>query len=140
MARLVNQGRVNVKVRMLALALVQDLKQKDYLGEAMAVHAFVRDNIRYVRDVRGVETLHTAEQILDQRAGDCDDKTVLVAALLETIGHKTRLVAVGMTPGTYCHVYPEVNIRGRWYPVETTENWPFGEMRITPAARMEQNV
>jgi hypothetical protein len=140
MAALVRQGRENPAIRAQALALVSGLPQKDYLNECRRIHAFVLDAVRYVRDPRGVETLHTAEQLLQQRTGDCDDKSILAASLLETIGHKTRLVAIGLNPKGFCHVFPEVNVRGRWYPVETTEQWAFGEMRLTPAIRMEQPV
>lgn len=140
MAGLVRKGRENPDVRAQALALVYGLKQKDYINEARRVHAFVRDRIRYVRDPRGVETLHEADQLLRQKTGDCDDKSILAAALLETLGHPTRLVAVGLDRRGYCHVFPEVSIRGRWYPVETTEPWAFGEMRLTPVIRMEQPV
>lgn len=113
-------------IRQLAVDLTRGLKQKDYLSEAKAVHAFVRDKMRYVKDINGVETLHTPDVILHNRAGDCDDKTVLAAALLESLGHRTRLMAVGFEPGRFSHVLPEVLIRGRWYSVETTEPVPFG--------------
>ena len=126
MAKLVRQGRENPVIRAQALQLVSGLTQKDYLGEAKKIHAFVRDRVRYVRDPKGVETLHTAEQMLLQRQGDCDDKSILVAALLETIGHPTRLVAIGFNRG-YCHVFCEVQIKGTWYTVETTEPWAFGQ-------------
>lgn len=122
------------------MELVKPLKQKDYLGEATLIHAFVRDRVRYVRDPKGVETLHTAEQMLLQRQGDCDDKTVLVAAMLETIGHPTRIVAVGFAQG-YCHVFPEVQIKGTWYTVETTEPWQFGQsLKKKPLLRMVETV
>lgn len=74
-----------------------------------------------MRDIRGVETLHTPEVLLKQQAGDCDDKSVLLAALLESIGHVTRFVAVGFLPGVYSHVLVEVLLGGEWVPLETTE-------------------
>ncbi len=124
----------------MALQVVQAFKQKDYLSEAKAIHAFVRDHVRYVRDPYKVETLHTAEQILKQRQGDCDDKTILVGAVLQTIGHPVRIVAVGFDKG-FCHVYPEVNIRGKWYTVETTEPWAFGQgLTKKPLLRMVEIV
>ena len=140
MAKLVRQGRENGQVRQLALQLVKGLAQKDYLGEAKKIHEFVRDKIRYVRDPNKIEALHTVEQLLVQRQGDCDDKSILVAALLEAIGHKTRLVAIGFNRG-FCHVYPEVNIRGTWYAVETTEPWQFGKtLKKKPLLRMVETV
>lgn len=138
MAALVRHGKQQPEVRAQAQALVADLLQKDYRAEAERIHNFVRDEVRYTKDVRGIETLHTAPQLLRQRQGDCDDKTVLAASLLEAIGHKTRLVAVG-AGGVYRHVYPEVLIRGEWIAVETTEPWPLGKAPAMPM-RMVKNV
>lgn len=109
------------------MQLVQGLRQKDYLAEAKRVHQWVRDSIRYTRDIAGVETLHTADRLLIDRAGDCDDKSVLIGALLHSIGHQTRLVAVGFGPRGFSHVYPEALIGGRWWPMEATEPWGFGK-------------
>lgn len=123
------------------MRLVQHLPQKAYRAEAEAVHRYVRDHVRYVRDIRGVETLHPAPWLLSQRAGDCDDKSVLTAALCEAIGHKTRLVAVGFKPWSYQHVYPEVELAGRWVALETTEPWALGRVpRRKPLLRMVQTV
>lgn len=127
MAALIQQGSLNPVVRAHAVQLVQGLRQKDYLAEARSVHAWVRDAIRYTRDIAGVETLHTADRILTDRAGDCDDKSILIGALLHSIGHPIRLVAVGFGPRGYSHVYPETFIGGRWWPMEATEPWGFGK-------------
>lgn len=108
------------------------------MREAVRVHRFVRDFIRYTRDVRGVETLHTAPQILQQRQGDCDDKAVLIASMLESIGHETRFIAVGYG-GKFRHVYPEAKVRGKWVGLEATENWPAGRVAKMPM-RMVQEI
>lgn len=90
------------------------------------LHAFVRDAIRYVRDIRGVETLHTPERVLKQRAGDCDDKAMLLVALLESIGHTARFRAVGFLPGVFSHVLVDVMLGGEWVAAETTEPVELG--------------
>lgn len=132
MQRLTHEGKKSPLVRQVAVYLVQDLAQKDHLGEIRAVHSFVRDRIRYVRDIRGVETLHAADKILTDKQGDCDDKSILIASLLESLGYKTRFVAVGFHPPVkniagklkardYSHVLAEVFVYGNWIPLETTE-------------------
>jgi transglutaminase-like putative cysteine protease len=115
------QGKTLPAVRFKAVELTSGLQQKDYSGEARALHRFVRDSIRYVRDVTDVETLHTPDVTLAQGAGDCDDKAVLVAALLEAIGHPTRFVAVGPADNNFIHVFVESKIGPNWIPIETTE-------------------
>ena len=122
MSELVRMGRTALPVRIKAMELVRDLPQKAYLDEIRTVHKFVRDHIRYLKDVRAVETVTTAEKILELGQGDCDDKSVLTAALLESIGHPTRLVAVGCRANDYAHVLVETRVgANKWIPVETTE-------------------
>lgn len=128
MAKIVRKFRHHPTIREKALSLTRGLRQKNYTGEAKRIHEFVRDGIRYVKDVRGVETLqwpiHTLEYF---KQGDCDDKSMLVSSLLESVGHKTRFVAVGLRAGTFQHVFVQTKIGNRWWNVETTEPWPFGK-------------
>jgi transglutaminase-like putative cysteine protease len=121
MRLLVRSGKRALPVRMTALTVVQTQGQKDWAGEVRALYAFVRDQVRYVRDIRGVETLHTAEKLLEIRQGDCDDKSILLASLLEAIGHPTRFVAISLIPGKFSHVYVETKIRNSWIPLDATE-------------------
>lgn len=88
---------------------------------------YVRDNIRYVRDIRGVETLHDPVTLLKIGAGDCDDKSLLLASLLLSIGHKVRFVAVAFEPDQFSHVWLQVNCYGRWIDLEPTEPIQFGQ-------------
>lgn len=128
MSALVKSGKASGVVRQKALALTQGLRQKDRIGEIRALWSFVKNNIRYVRDINGVETIHTPEQILRQEAGDCDDKALLLCALLESIGHPTAFWAIGTTPGKLSHVLALTRMgpAGKWMPLETTENVEFG--------------
>lgn len=121
MRKLSQEGKKQLIIRNLALQLVEGLQQKDYLGEVEALTRFVRYGIRYVKDVDEIETLQTPQVTLQVGQGDCDDKVTLLSALLNSIGHKTRFVAVGFIPGIYSHVFLEVNVRGQWIPIETTE-------------------
>lgn len=126
MRRLVREGKKSPRVRQTAVELTRNLRQKDWRGEVVALHNFVRDRIRYVRDIKGVETLHTPDRVLENEQGDCDDKSLLLAALLESIGHPTRFIAVGFQPGKFSHVLVETKIGDKWIALETTENVPAG--------------
>jgi transglutaminase-like putative cysteine protease len=121
MSRFIKQYKKAPQIRELALKLTRHLRQKDFVAEVEAIHDFVQNRIRYTKDISGVETLQSPVQTLRIGAGDCDDKTMLVAALLESIGHRTRIRAIGFLPNTFCHVLPETRIGGRWFTVETTE-------------------
>lgn len=126
MGQLTKEGKKSLPVRQLALSLVKRNGQKDWVGEVRDLHAFVRDKIRYVRDIRGVETLQFADKTLEFGQGDCDDKSVLLASLLESIGHPTRFVAVAINSGEYEHVYPETKLGSKWVALETTEPVEMG--------------
>lgn len=126
MGRLVKEGKKTLVIRQTALSLVNGQRQKDWTEEVNRVFEFVRDKIRYVRDIRGVETLQTPDKTLEFGQGDCDDKSVLLASLLESIGHPTRFVAIGFKPGVFVHVYVETKIGTNWVSLETTEPVSMG--------------
>lgn len=137
MRRLVIQYKHAPQIRELALDLISQLRPKDWGGEIKAVFEFVRDQIRYSRDIRGMETLQIPPVTLDLSAGDCDDKSTLLAALLESIGHPTRFVAVGYTaPGAYSHVYVETKLGPRWVALDPTMPVAVGWSPRPPVARL----
>lgn len=96
-------------------------RPKDYLAEAICLHAFVRDHVRYVRDIESVETLQTPVQTLNVLAGDCDDKAMLLCALAGAIGFQTRFAAIGVRGEPFSHVMAQVLLedRGRYVNAET---------------------
>lgn len=104
-----------------ARELTAGLGAKNYYGEIRALHQFVRDSIRYVKDPLGVETIITPDKLLQIGQGDCDDKATLLASLLESIGHPARYVAVGFSPGDYSHVFVQTRAGAGWLNLETTE-------------------
>lgn len=88
----------------------------DDLDQVKKVFAWVKKNIRFMRDPYGQETVSTPERTLKQTFGDCDDITVLMGALLGSLGYRTRIVTVASHPHTeqFTHVYLEVMVRGRY--------------------------
>lgn len=133
MAKLARAGIKDQTIRNKAVELTTagflnglGLRQKDFTGEAQRLHAFVRDEIRYVKDTDGIELLHDAPTVLRVGAGDCDDKAILLASLLGSIGHPTRFIAVAFAPHQFSHVWLQVYLNGRWIDLEPTEPLPFG--------------
>lgn len=128
MSRMVKRFRKSIPLRHLALSVIKDLPgDKNFAGQAELLQNYVRNSIQYVKDIKGVETIQTPDYTLNIRAGDCDDQAVLLASLLESIGHPTRFVAIKIKPfGDYVHVFTETKAGTRWLAAETTENWPLG--------------
>jgi transglutaminase-like putative cysteine protease len=130
-ARLTASGAKDFYVRQKAIEIFRahGVPAKDRMGEVIALFEWVKRNIRYTRDIFRVELLHTARRMLELRAGDCDDMTILLGAMLLATGHPVRLALVGFRPDRphmYSHIYPEVNVRGRWLAIDATMPHPIG--------------
>lgn len=110
----------------------------NYLEEIKATYEWVRDNIRYVRDIRGVETLQLPPITLPRDispeygigAGDCDDHVILLATLLSAIGVKDlsmRLVRFSPDDIEWKHIYLVVKVKGVEYAMDAiVKNQDFG--------------
>lgn len=129
MRRLVNDYKTNPQIRQAAIAVAFLTPAQDELSEIESVFSFVRDHIRYTQDVYGVETLATPDKTLLLRVGDCDDMTVLLGAMLESIGYQTRFVVEGYHDfENFEHVYLEVYCprTGAWIALDATEQNAMG--------------
>jgi transglutaminase-like putative cysteine protease len=130
-ARMIRDGAKDFYVRQRAIQIfrVYRVPAKDRFGEVCSLFDWVRRNVRYTRDIFRVELLHTPRRMLELRAGDCDDMTILLGSMLLSTGHPVRLVLVGFRPRRphlYSHIYPEVLVRGRWLALDATMPRPIG--------------
>lgn len=130
-AGLIQDGAKDFYVRQKAIEVFRKyrVRPKDRAGEVRALFDWVRRNIRYTRDVFRTELLHSARRMLELRAGDCDDMSILLGAMLVSTGHPVRLVLAGFRPNrphAYSHIYPEVNLKGLWIPIDATIDRPMG--------------
>jgi hypothetical protein len=122
MRALVNAGKVQPELIHAAVSAIYLTPETDELAEVSAVFAAVRDGVRYVRDVCGVETLCDPLTTLRRRAGDCDDQSTLLAAMLEAVGYPTRFIVAGYSGPDFEHVYVQVYARGQWIDLDPTEH------------------
>jgi len=128
---LIREGAKDFYVRQKAIDILMEkqVKPKDYLAEMKALFEWVQQHIRYTKDTFQVEVLHSAKRLLELRAGDCDDMTILLGAMLEAIGHPVRLVLSGPNPlrqDLFTHIYLEVFHKDRWIPLDATMPNPMG--------------
>lgn len=99
MAAIIRKYRTDVTTlnwaRQLIVACgIKDLRQSKRAA-ITCLQNWVRDHIVYVYDPNGAELLQTPPQTLAIGTGDCDDKTLLLLAMLESIGLETELLGVG---------------------------------------------
>src|SRR5206468_8320697 len=130
-AQLIREGAKDFYVRQKAIEIFRayGARPKDRFGEICALFDWVRRNIRYTRDIFRVELLHTARRMLELRAGDCDDMTILLGSMLMATGHPVRLVLAGFRKDKrhgYSHIYLEVNLGGNWIALDATMERPLG--------------
>lgn len=124
MARLIREGSVDPRIVQAARALTRDCEARDDLCELESIFRAVkygdgrvpwlRKGMRYVADSYSFDTFNSVNATIEQCssgacAGDCDDQTILVAALCAALGFKVGARAWGKGAsqgGEYQHVYP----------------------------------
>lgn len=119
---LAKEGKTNTDIYTKSREIMIGLPNKAFKQEVIAIYDWVVNNIRYTQDVREVETLQTPDWTLKMRQGDCDDHAILLAALLQSVGHPVRFVAVkceGAGP-YYVHVFTQTKIGNSWLALDTT--------------------
>lgn len=124
----VKQYKKDLRIRDLAANLVKPIQPKSWLQEIAACFDYVRDEIRYTQDIEGVETLQTPIATLELGYGDCDDMCTLLAAMLGSIGHPTRFVAIAFEPNNFTHVFLQAQVADAytWIALDPTESYPIG--------------
>lgn len=129
--RLIREGAADFYVRQKAIdiLLARRVPPKDYAGEINALFRWVQRHVRYTKDPFHVEVLHTPRRMLELRAGDCDDMTILLGALVKSVGHPVRLVLTGpdaRRPDLFSHIYLEAQCQGDWIPLDATMPFAMG--------------
>jgi len=111
-------------IRQSALSMCVGLQGHDSVGEIMALFFFVRDRIRYRYDPIDTERVQDAATTLALQSGDCDDKCVLLASLLASLGHWPQFVAQSQDGREFDHVYVEAWCNGEWLALDpTADGW-----------------
>lgn len=121
MFELVGQAVTDPKFQELVYTITKAVPGKDYSGEVRSIFNWVKANIKYTRDPYGVELVQDVWSTINRGRADCDDFSILIAAMGEVMGNPSRFVTVSTRPDREpCHVYPELNTRGRWTALDVT--------------------
>lgn len=124
--RLVESDLKQTALRFHATQILRSVPSKDVIGEARAIYAWVRRNIRYQKDPLGIETVQSPVVTLRLRAGDCDDHSALVVGLAAAVGIPGRFRVIGTSSESFIHIWPELLVGGKWLPADTTEGGGLG--------------
>lgn len=133
MMNLVNKDMTDRDIIEFTNDIILDIPERDKMKEAERIFKFVRDNIRFVKDPLGKETIFSTKALLNpvrtdtgwilkgRMQGDCDDKSITLATMLQIIGIPTRFVAIKTfdKPKYFSHVFVEGLIEDKWIPFDT---------------------
>jgi hypothetical protein len=107
---------------------------KDYESEVRALYAAVQDAnsdtaLRYVRDHVVVDQFTAADKLIKLKGGDCDDGTILLGAMLRSVGYPTKMrVIQDSNSSTWSHIYLLVGLPptnpNKWVPLDWSM-YPF---------------
>lgn len=139
--RLIRDGARDFYVRQKAIDILMErgVPAKDYLGEIDTLFRWVQRHVRYTKDPFRVEVLHSARRMLELKAGDCDDMTIVLGALIKSVGHPVRIVLTGpdpLRPDLFSHIYLEARHHDQWIPLDATMPYSMGWSPRTPVRQV----
>jgi hypothetical protein len=158
---LVTGWRSKLAMREKAVQILQDagIQPRRRVQQALAIGNWAKESIYYVNEP--VEIFQTPARTIRSGIGDCDDFTVCIATLCESIGIPTRLVALSVRPQprgvlahigdaliredtALTHIYPEAlpmhEGRRVRVPLDATGDFPVGTDPIAYALRRGRRV
>jgi hypothetical protein len=128
MRHLIDEAVADANFVRFAVDLVRSVPAYNDLGEAQTIYKWVQGHIRFTKDPVTKEKLYPPQELLKIRAGDCDDISMLMAALLIAIGYPARLITLAANPASpdeFSHVYVEGEIppgSGGWLPMDAARS------------------
>jgi len=139
--RLIRDGAGDFYVRQKAIDILLErgVPAKDYLGEIDTLFRWVQRHVRYTKDPFRIEVLHSARRMLELKAGDCDDMTIVLGALIKSVGHQVRIVLTGpdpLRPDLFSHIYLEARHHDQWIPLDATMPYGMGWSPRTPVRQV----
>lgn len=130
----IDSGKRDPVIRQLLSEILKDVTEKDYEGELQAIFDWVRKNIRYTRDPHNLELFQKPSRIIELGLADCDDLSIIIGAMVQSIGYPLRLRVIGVQSADPEHIYPLVGVPPsennlesiQWVAMDASVNQPIG--------------
>jgi len=105
-------------------------KIRDDKADLARIWNFCILNVRYILDTDGVDVFFTPKEILERGAGDCDDFTILLGAMLTIAGFQTAARVISTDKRAWEHIYtlvamPKEGTAKQWVPLDPTVEGKF---------------
>ena len=121
-------------VRELAEDIIKGIPERDRAGEIRAIHKWCIENKRFTRDPYSLELLESPRRLAYEYhkkgkvLADCESISTFEAALLGTIGHRTRVMLIDANPYTreFSHALAQVYYGGKWVSLDTSRDGRIG--------------
>ena len=81
----------DIEVRKIAANAAKTYPGKYNIYQVCALFDYTKENIQYISDPRGRDYWAPPNETLNICAGDCDDYSILLSSLIESIGGTTRI-------------------------------------------------
>lgn len=129
MREIIREAMVAPMVRGVAERLVGRCRERSHECEIKQIFNFVKMRMRFTLDPYRREFFKAPELHLEQISrgglgyGDCDDFSVVLGALLMSVGYPVRIVVIQSAwnvRGGFNHVFVEVRLNGAWRALDAT--------------------
>jgi len=95
--------------------MVAGVNPRDPIALANRIFWWVKQNIRFVHDPTYFELIQSPLVTIEEKAGDCDDFSILILSGNYVVGNDARLATIGRTKKMLDHVFVEVEDKqGKW--------------------------
>ena len=109
----INDGKRSQRVREIASGILTaktesgdwQIPERDWNAEIAGAFNYVRDKVRYTRDIHDVELFQKADRTLDLQIGDCDDLAILLGSILGNIGYPLLIRVISTGAPSFHHVF-----------------------------------
>jgi transglutaminase-like putative cysteine protease len=143
MHKLVLAAKTDPKFREMALFLTRDSDHrrdwKNYHAELQNAFSRLRQLYTYRRDPYQVEWIQNPWRTLKDGVGDCDDASILIAAVMSATGAKYRFVTFKASPSRddWSHVLTEIFVPNKgWVAADLSV---LRELGFRPMGYPEKN-
>ena len=130
----INDGKRSQRIREIASGILTEktpegnwkIQERDWRGELAGAFNYVRDKVRYTRDIHDVELFQKADRTLDLEIGDCDDIAILLGSILGNIGYPLLIRVISTGGPQFHHVYLVAGIPPHapteWVALDASQN------------------
>lgn len=88
---------------------------------------WVKANIRYQKEPKKLDIFVPPERLINIKAGDCEDFSVLLSSLAGVVGIPSKWKVISQNGKVWSHIYPLLKVDGSYKPVDLTIPLPLFE-------------